>query len=929
MKDHVITRALPRTAIERWDANVKAIRLANELDESGRHATPAEQAALARFSGFGDSSFEQAFSPRGARDPAWQRRREELRELIGGDDYKGLESLGRSRLNAHYTTAPIIKAMWKGLQQMGADKIERPKILEPAAGSGRFLGLQPSDMAERSERTAVELDTTTARVLKHAYPETRVLNTGFEKSPTPEEHYDIAISNVPFGNYPVSDPEYKRQGKRALTRSIHNYFFAKGLDKLRPGGVQAFITSHHTMDAPSAEPVRRYLADRADLMGAIRLPKDAFPDTQVVTDIIYLRKRGADEPVTDDSWVKTGEMTLQGAKDWSGRPREYTHSVNKYFLDNPSMVMGKHSATGSMRTEGEYSVESDGKPLEAKLSRGLGRISKKSGERLAEPPPKSATTDVSDRPPARVAGSYVLEDGELRQRSGSGGLADPEVDAKTEARIRDLIKVRTTARSLMDKETGDAAEAETEAARADLRKAYDGYVETHGQSVNTHENQRLMRGGPDDTLLFALENYDEESECWVPADIMSRRVIGKQQQTDAQNPEDALQAVLDQRGEIDFERMAQMLGRDVDDVRDTLEESGRIVRSPQGAWMTREDYLSGDVRKKLRDAKIASQFDPSFSEHVKELEQVQPDYVTASSIRAPMGATWIPPEVIDDFIDEVITNRRVTRPDEGWLSYVPETENAVRGLGKKGTGGWSFKRGLPSWFAREWGTEKRNAQQIVEAALGGKQINVTTGGKPDAEETTAARKKVKDVEKAFREWVWTDDARKEQLEGIFNDTHNATRLREYTGEHLTFPGMSQKWQDQMRPHQRAAVARAVAEGTTLLAHEVGFGKTATMIAAAMKRKQLGLANKPVFVLPKPTYEQFSRDFRDIYPGARILRPTADEFKPENRQRFLSRIADGRLGCRAGIGRAIHQHTAIAGDAAKAPRHANRRTPRHA
>ena len=257
MKDHVITRALPRTAIERWDANVKAIRLANELDESGRHATSAEQATLARFSGFGDSSFEQAFSHRGARDPAWQRRREELRELIGGDDYKDLESLGRSRINAFYTTAPIIKAMWKGLSQMGADKIERPKVLEPSAGSGRFLGLQPSDMAERSERTAVELDTTTARVLKHAYPETRVLNTGFEKSPTPEEHYDIAVSNVPFDST-VTDPEYKRQGKRFLTRSIANYFFAKTLDKLRPGGMLSFVTTHHTLDAPRAEPVRRY-----------------------------------------------------------------------------------------------------------------------------------------------------------------------------------------------------------------------------------------------------------------------------------------------------------------------------------------------------------------------------------------------------------------------------------------------------------------------------------------------------------------------------------------------------------------------------------------------------------------------------------------------------------------------------------------------
>ena len=409
-QDHIIRPgdSFPETPIARWDANIRAIRIIKQLESEKRAATPSEQSDLALYSGFGDSSYEEAFRPYGAYEPAWKRRRAELEELLSPDELEGVK---RSRLNAFYTTPEIVRSMWSTLSAMGADKLKNPKVLEPSAGSGRFLGLQPEEMAKRSSRMAVELDPMTADIVKHSYPETKVHSAGFQDAPVPDNHFDIAISNVPFGRLKVHDKEFAATGRKYLTGSIHNYFFAKTLDKLRPGGVMAFITSHHTMDAPKAEPVRRYLADNADLVGAVRLPNDAFPDTQVVTDIIYLKKRAQGEPAGDDSWVKTG--TVQVKDKWGYRTHDLP--VNQYFLDNPDRVLGEHSGAGSMYGDkAEYTLKSTpNKPVGRTLDKENAEI----GRAGSIAPMAMAMVEKTPAKPQAQPTRYEVVDGELR----SGG----------------------------------------------------------------------------------------------------------------------------------------------------------------------------------------------------------------------------------------------------------------------------------------------------------------------------------------------------------------------------------------------------------------------------------------------------------------------------------------------------------------------------
>ena len=904
--DYRIEQDFPSTAIERWDANIRALRIVKALEQEQRHATPAEQRALSLYSGFGDSSFEQAFSYRGSRDPAWSRRREALEELVSEDE---LEGIRRSRLNAFFTTKPAIDAMWQGLVDMGADKIENPKILEPSAGSGRFLGLQPPKMAERSERTAVELDPLTAQVLKHTYPETRTYNAGFQDAPIRDGYYDIAISNVPFGDIRVNDPEYRATGRMYLTRRVHNYFFAKALDKLRPGGVLAFVTSHGTMDAPGNQPVRRYLADRADLIGAVRLPNDAFDDTDVVTDIMYLQKREPGEEPGDDSWVES-EYTEIGYQDLP---------VNRYYLDNPDKVLGTPSAKGSMygsRDKPEYTVRSTpGQPLTPQLQRQLAEATR--GGRITEG--KSAPATAEPAPTAyRFPERYVLEDGEVRiarqyrpnmDYSVSGDR--PDLSKADAERVKDLIALRDAARGLIGQETDGTANEVVERSRDALRTQYEAYIAKHGQAINTPANRKLLAGGADDHLLFALERYDIESECWQPSSIMNQRVVGVAPQRHASTPRDALTITLDERGTLDFSRMGELLRRDPDDVREALQRDGHIFRTPaSGAWVTAADYLSGDVREKLRTAQLAATRDVAFRANVDALEAAQPPLVEAHEIATPLGAPWMPTDILNDWIREEF------RPDtyagwrrdpiQEWVRYTEEGEAFIgqdeagrnKSVGTTGAGGWVLVNKINSPGAdAKWGTGKKSAQDILMHRLKGSPINVTfkdSDGKQvnDPAGTVAAQEKAAEMQRAFEDWLWKDEGRRERVVQVYNDLHNSHRLREYDGEHLTFPGMAREWQRKMRPHQRDGIARIITDGTALLGHEVGFGKTVTMIGGAMERKRLGLADKPMFIVPKATHEQFVSQFMETYPGAKVLSPDADDFKAGNRERFLASIATG-------------------------------------
>ena len=928
-KDYVFRHdtSVPLSAIARWDANLKAIRISKELDAEGRQPTKQEQAALAEYSGFGDAQFSAAFPAPGQyrsrdRDTAWDRRKEDLEEMVTPAELEGIRG---SRLNAMFTTPEVVKTMWKGLSDMGADKLDSPNVLEPSAGSGRFLGLQPEAMAAKSKRTAVELDPMTASILKHTYPATKVYNTGFENAPLPDEHFDVAISNVPFGNYPVNDKEFNARGKEYLTHSIHNYFFAKTLDKLRPGGVMAFITTHNTMDSQRAQPVRQYLADRADLLGAVRLPEDAFPDTQVVTDIMYLRKRAEGDPPGDDKWVKTEKVKV--GNQYQGGPA-HEFSVNKYYVDHPEKVMGRHSAEGSMYRGNSYTVKADkGEgPLGDQITKETDEIAAKSGGIKSTGQDAGSVEDVYDAERnaklARVKGGkpeYVVEDGELYEQRGS----EIEKSAMPKARadkVKSLVAIRTAARQLITQESGDTGSETVEESRRDLRNLYDSHVGEHGEAINTPENRKLLGANADNNLLFALENYDKATECWQPSGIMERRAVGAVPVQKANSPEDALVATLNESGRLDFARMGEMIGKDETEVREELEEAGLVYRSPDGqSWQTSEEYLSGNVREKLRKAQTAAQADPAFRAHVAALEQVQPNPIAAEDIGTPLGAPWIPASVINQWAQEKLRPEKPSyRQMQAGLTgqffkygteseaFVGQSVNEETGKTtnkREGTasGGWQMAEKMklnPAVESQQWGTPQMKAQAILLKVLQGSPISVTMpsdDGKkriPDPGATLEAQQKGKEMQADFEKWVWENEERSADLEERYNDVHNAHAPRVFDGSNQTFPGMSEQWQKQMRPHQRDAIHRVVKEGTALLAHEVGFGKSATMAASAMERKRLGLADKPVFVVPKATLGQFADQFTDVYPGAKLLTPDEDDFKQENRGRFLASIATG-------------------------------------
>ena len=896
-QDHVITAQdeFPRTAIARWEANVAAIQVVKKLEAAKRPATAAEQKALGQYSGFGDSAYEQAFKY--AHDPAWKRRKEELEALVTPGE---LEGIRRSRINAFYTTPAVVRSMWSTLEKMGADKLKKPKVLEPSAGSGRFLGLQPKGMAVRSERTAVELDPMTADILKHLYPKTKVYAAGFQEAPTPDNHFDIAISNVPFGDVKVYDKEFNATGRKYLTNSVHNYFFAKTLDKLRPGGVMAYVTSHHTMDAPSAEPVRRYLADQADLVGAVRLPEDAFPDTQVVTDIMYLRKRAEGEKPGDDSWVESEPAEI--AKSYYGDP--ITEHVNRYYVDNPDKVLGRHSDQGGMYRGGSYTVKSDpGRPLSKRLEQESGEVARNGGDLAA---PVAMATAKPVRAVAAGPAKYVVQDGDL-QVDQDGKTSAHELSSVDAKRVTALVGMRDTARELVEQEGQEADHDAVERTRASLRGLYDDYVDQYGEAINTPANRKLLGGAADDHLLFALERYDKETECWQPSDIMNKRVVGAVPIQKVSSAGDAMTASLNESGKLDFERMGKMLGRSADEVREELEDEQLVFRSPAGdAWMPNAEYLSGNVREKLKAARLAATADPSYKKHIEALEQVQPVPVTAEEIATPLGAPWIPAPVVNEWVQDTFQpyNKSYYGEPTQYFRYGEMGESFVAGgkrVGGSGVGGgWTDMAKINASDAvmkNQWGTEKLPAHRILLKTLQGAPVEVKKkldDGKSvqDQEATIAAQEKAAAMQKSFKDWIWKDPERRERLEGLYNDTHNGMAPRVFDGSHQTFPGMALQWQQQMRPHQRDAIFRTVHDGTTLLAHEVGFGKTATMIASAMERKRIGLANKPVFVVPKATHEQFIGQFMEVYPGARVLAPDASDFEKGNREAFLSRIATG-------------------------------------
>ena len=926
-KDIVLTSASEighnAGAVTKFEANLDAIRTLKRIEDENRPPTSEEQAKLARYSGFGDSAFGEAF-PRNEygnfKNTPWGRRREELKALTTDEEFQAIE---KSRLNAFYTTPEVISSMWKALDKMGVDNLKNPRILEPSAGSGRFLGYQPKQLTDKSQRIAVELDSLTGRMLKQMYPETTVYaGIGFEKAPIPKDSIDVAVSNVPFGNYPIFDPTFKKDRKK-LTRSIHNYFFAKTLEELRPGGVLAFITSHQTLDAPTSKPVRQALAEQADFVGAIRLPNNAFPDTQVVTDIIFMKKRIPGEAKGDQSWIDTTKQPFHVKSSYDdGFDTEI--EVNKYFVDNPDMVLGVPSGNGSMNphrySEGEYTVEPPKVALSTLLDKAVDRMPQNI---MVDTPrrelPKRVYTGIKD---VREGSRVVGDDGNVYVQHG-GVQETANLTATEEAKVKGMIGIRDAAKAVVNNQVRNGSNESLAIAQDTLKMKYKDYVLANGP-LTASKNTDLLEGDPDMPFLKALENnavlrkgknelteddkrlvkvlngslpVEDRDFDKIQMPIFNKRIIHGLGEKPVTTFADAESVVKNEVGRLDFRIMAEKLGKTEDEVIKGLADQKLIYNNPMtGEWEPADQYLTGDVRNKLRQAEAAADARPhEYKANVEALKIIQPAEIQAGQISARMGAPWIPASDINDFTQDLLSAR------ENWR----RRDRAEYYKYNEITGEWQliYKPDVSrySTASEEYGTTRMTPTQIITRILNGKVVEVNDkitdpDGKErsvrNPQETIAAQEKAKLIQQKFQEWIWKDADRTERLVKDYNDKFNNYRPRTFDGAHQELPGIAEKWNKQLHSHQKDAIWRVVQDRTALLAHEVGFGKTAVMVVSGMELRRLGLSRKNLYVVPKATHAQFRDQFLDIYPFAKILYPGEDDFTPEKRAEFMSRAITG-------------------------------------
>ena len=953
---------IPRTAGERWDANVRALRILRELEEDGRQATDDERVALRRYSGWGDSAFNDAFPPEGE-DHRISERGEQLKRIVPAENWGAIRT---SRVNAHYTTPELIEGMWDVVEGAGLPELQNPVILEPSAGGGRFIGLQPDTLSENAQWHAVELDPTTGKILEHSYPSVAVQITGFQNAAIPNNSVDLAISNVPFGRYGIgTDPTFVgsgvSEGRKVAARRIHNYFFVKSLDKLKPGGILAFVTTAGTMNAAAAEPFRRYMAERADLVDAIRLPADAFPDTKVVADVVFLRKRDPDDESPPNlEWVESERVPMQ----FEGE--EVQIPVNAYFVKYPEKALGTPHADGNMYGSDPGYGLTKGDDFSQRLKESFQRATTSAAaasvpayrEKVRSRIASERAADTANREDAGfrpAPGDYFINDkGRLMEyeqryemvetdtvtKSGKAkkvkqyfAVEEPravEVKEKDRAaRVRGMLSIRDRTKSLMEMELDPDVESDAlEAERAALKAEYLAFRKQHG-ALNAKANIKAMKRDGSQTFVRSLEICESDEGCappksgqradltdnWQPVDIFDRRVHRVTPQASVESAADALTAVRDMagnRGRIDFEVMGEMLGRSPEAVRQELESSGLIFRNPEtGHWESGEEYLSGDVRQKLEDAQaLANAGLVQYEPYVRALTDVQPEDIPAGDIYVMPGAAWVTADQVNKFVAEEILGSREDYIYEklGRSSYQRNRNRPHTFFVKdEGTGRWREGRSLnargnvPPDVDGEWGTGSRGVGDIIKAALEGGVIRVTQevkdeNGKEkrvlDPDATVDAQLKVDAVVERFREWIWKDPSRAAESAARYNRTMNNIRARTFDGSHLTFPGMADEWAEKLRTHQKDAIYRVMRDGTAMLAHEVGFGKTAVLVAGALERKRLGLTNKPMFVVPKATHQQFLEQSQELYPNGRFLFPQPGDFTPENREAFLHRARTG-------------------------------------
>ena len=857
---------------EKFDRNLAAVRLLKSLEAADRPATAEEQQVLSQYVGWGGMA--SAFSPD-------NRRYEQLRSLLTEDEYKAARA---SVLNAHYTSPTIIRAIYDAAAQFG---FENGKILEPSMGVGNFFGMLPERMKD-SQLTGVELDSISGRIARKLYPNADIKITGYENTKFADNSFDCAVGNVPFGDYSLHD---KRYDKEHLL--IHDYFFVKSLDKVRPGGVVAFVTSKGTLD--KANPAaRRLMAERADLLGAIRLPNTAFKanaGASVTTDILFLQKRDT-PPEQLPAWTETGK-NADGME------------LNNYFLQHPEMILGTMQEVTTQYGKDTACVPDPNVELEDLLSAAvlhLGHENVFQSNTLIEDdvfqsntqePPAPETADVfqSNTPMEELRPfSYAVQDGKLMFKEADGNLVPSDMNATAVKRAISMIGIRDAVRNLIEAQRDGCDDEQLHALQADLTQNYDTFVKEFG-NIHKRGNKLAFRKDAGYPLLLALEKLDDEQNVIGKTAIFSKRTISPHiVATHAETPEDALGLSLAERGKIDFAYMSALLGgMPQEQITSSLRQ--QIFLDPQTQeWQPADEYLSGNVRAKLDIARAAAQSDPDFAVNVQMLERVQPEPLTAADINVKLGTIWIPPEDIDHFIRDVLhppfyalNKIKTSYSDAAKLWYVSNK---------------SVDKDPHSLAYTKYGTSRVNAYELLELSLNLRDVQVSDvkiiDGKekriPNTKETIKARNAQDALRQAFKDWVFDDPARRERLVGYYNEHFNTTRPREFDGSHLTLPGINPSIQ--LYSHQKDAVARILYGGNALLAHCVGAGKTWTMAAAAMELRRLGLSHKPMFVVPNSLTEQWGTEFQQLYPGANILVATEADFTKENRKAFCARIATG-------------------------------------
>ena len=858
-------------AKQKYARNIEAIKTLFQLEQEHRGATAEEQQVLSQYVGWG--GLADAFDP--GKD-SWAKEYTELKGLLSEDEYAAARS---STLNAHYTSPTVIRSIYDAVERMG---FHSGNILEPSMGVGNFFGMLPDSMQD-SRLYGVELDSITGRIAKKLYPQADITVAGFETIDR-RDFYDLAVGNVPFGQYKVNDKAYNKLGF-----SIHNYFFAKAIDQVRPGGVVAFVTSRYTMDSKDST-ARKHMAERADLLGAIRLPNNAFKanaGTEVVSDIIFLQKR--DRPIDHEpDWVQLGKT-------------EDGFAINQYFVDHPEMVLGELTTESTPYGHDLTVAPIEGAVLADQLAEAVQHIEGQYVEVEVETP------DVADAEVERKTlpadpdvknFSYAVVDGEVYYRENSI-MTQVELSDNAKARVTGMVELRQIVNQLIQEQLDDYPDEDIKTTQAKLNTAYDAFTAKYGL-LNDRKNGRLFEDDSSYYLLCSLENLDENKQLKSKADMFTKRTIRPEHTvTSVDTPSEALAVSIGEHGRVDLPYMAELLGSPGDYERITTELQGVIFKDPsadadepEAGWQTADEYLSGNVRNKLRMAQLAAESHPEFKINVEALTKAQPKDLEASEIDIRLGATWLNPAIVQQFMMETFQPPyRIRYNNLIQVHYSPFTSEWR--IGNKSAAGM-----YDIMSTETYGTHRATAYKILEDTLNLRDCRIYDTIEEDGKErrvlnqkeTMLAQQKQQAIKDTFAGWVWQDPQRRNLLVKQYNELFNSTRPREYDGSHIHFVGMNPEIN--LREHQRNAVAHVLYGGNTLLAHEVGAGKSFEMAASAMESKRLGLCQKSLFVVPNHLTEQWASEFLRLYPNAKLLVTSKKDFEPANRKRFCARIATG-------------------------------------